>query len=179
MISEIHIESVASYKNASKFSPKNKISLLYGLNGTGKSTISNYLYNPQLGIYKDCRLSKSSECDILVYNQKFLNDYFYEEESLKGIFTLSKENKSILQQIQKETNKLGKLDKDKESIDEKLSVLQKRLAKEKERGVTSVWKIKTNYSGGDRVLEYCLEGLKIKEKLFSCLLYTSPSPRDS
>ena len=88
MITDIHIENVASYKNASKFSPKNKISLLYGLNGTGKSTISNYLYNPQLGIYKDCRLSKSAECDILVYNQKFLNDYFYEEDSLKGIFTL-------------------------------------------------------------------------------------------
>jgi len=167
MITDIHIENVASYKSVSKFSPKNKISLLYGLNGTGKSTISNYLYNPLLGMYKDCRLSKSAECDILVYNQKFLNDYFYEEDSLKGIFTLSKENKSILQQIQQETNKLGKLGKDKESIDDKLSVLQKRLAKEKERGVTSVWKIKTNYSGGDRVLEYCLEGLKIKEKLFS------------
>lgn len=167
MITEIKIENVASYKKATKFSPKNKISLLYGLNGTGKSTISNYLYDPQLSIYRDCNLSKSTECDVLVYNQKFLNDYFYEEDSLKGIFTLSKENKSILQEIQKETTRLDKLESDKKSIDEKLANVEKQLSKEKEKAIASVWKIKTSYSGGDRVLEYCLEGLKIKERLFS------------
>lgn len=34
-----------------------------------------------------------------------------------------------------------------------------------------VWKIKTEYTGGDRVLEYCLEGLKGKqETLFNYLV---------
>ncbi len=167
MITKVHIENIASYKNASKFSPKNKISLFYGLNGTGKSTISNYLYEPQLSKYKDCKLSKSAECDVLVYNQKFLKDYFYEEDSLKGIFTLSKENKRVLQQILQESTRLDKLDKDKETIDGTLGDVKKRLSKEKEKAITGIWKIKTKYSGGDRVLEYCLESLKIKEKLFS------------
>ena len=167
MITEVHIENVASYRNAAKFSPQNKISLLYGLNGTGKSTISNYLYDPEISIYKNCKISKSYECDVLVYNQKFLNDYFYEEDSLKGIFTLSKENKSILEQIQQESTRLDTLRKDKESIDEKLADVDKRISKEKEKAITNIWNIKTNYSGGDRVLEYCLKGLKVKDKLFS------------
>lgn len=167
MITEVHIENVASYKGASKLSPTNKISLLYGLNGTGKSTISNYLYNPELVQYKDCKLHKSSECDMLVYNQQFLNDYFYEEDSLKGIFTLSKENKSILQSIHQETKKLEELEKNKKGIDEKLVDVKNRLSKRKESATNNVWKIKTSYSGGDRVLEYCLDGLKRTEKLFT------------
>ncbi|MCW8928948.1 MAG: AAA family ATPase [Gammaproteobacteria bacterium] len=52
-------------------------------------------------------------------------------------------------------------------MNEKLSGVEKRFSKEKEKAIASVWKIKTNYSGGDRVLEYCLVGLKTKEKLFS------------
>lgn len=167
MISYIHIENVASYKGASTLSPTNKISLLYGLNGTGKSTISNYLYNPELDKYKDCKLHKNGECDILVYNQQFLNDYFYEEDSLKGIFTLSKENKSILLKIQQETKKLEKLEEERKAINEKLVDVKKRISKRKENATDSIWKIKTNFSGGDRVLEYCLDGLKRTENLFT------------
>lgn len=166
MITEIHIENVASYKGASKLSPINKISLLYGLNGTGKSTISNFLYNPELEQYKDCKLNKSGECDILVYNQQFLSDYFYEEDSLKGIFTLSKENKNVLQRIHQETKNLEELERNNKVIYENLVNVENRLSKRKESATNSVWKIKTSYSGGDRVLEYCLDGLKRIEKLF-------------
>lgn len=177
MITYIHIENVASYNGASKLSPTNKISLLYGLNGTGKSTISNYLYNPELDKYKDCKLQKNGECDILVYNQQFLNDYFYEEDSLKGIFTLSKENKSILQSIQQETKKLEKLEEERKTIDEKLVDVRARIYKRKENATNSIWKIKTNYSGGDRVLEYCLDGLKRTENLFTHIS-TIPVPEN-
>ena len=34
--------------------------------------------------------------EILVYNQQFVNDNFFEADSLKGIFTLSKEKKQKL-----------------------------------------------------------------------------------
>lgn len=167
MITEVHMENVASYKSASKLFPTNKISLVYGLNGTGKSTISNYLYNPELDKYNDCKLHKSNACEVLVYNQEFINDYFYEEDGLKGIFTLSKENKTILQKIQKETIKLKKLEEDRKVVDEELFDVRARLSKKRENAANNVWKIKTSYSGGDRVLEYCLDGLKRTEKLFS------------
>ncbi|PRY66295.1 wobble nucleotide-excising tRNase [Vreelandella songnenensis] len=182
MITELHIENVTSYKKSSKLSPVNKVCLIYGLNGTGKSTISNYLYNPSLKEYKDCRLNKKYECEILVYNQQFLNDYFFEEDGLKGIFTLSKENKNILQKIKQETTKLEKLEEDKETIDEKLVDIQARLNSQKENATNNVWKIKTNYSGGDRVLEYCLDGLKRTEKLFDhikSIALPSQKPEDT
>ncbi len=105
MINEIHIEKVTSYKNPAKFLPTKKISLVYGLNRSGKSTISDFLYNPDDSEFSDCKYNDNSESEILVYNQLFLKDYFYEEDNLKGVFTLSKENKDVLVSIEQETKK--------------------------------------------------------------------------
>ena len=74
MITEVHIEDVTSYKNISKFIPTNKISLIYGLNGSGKSTISNFLYNPDSTQYNKCKISHNADSEVLVYNQNFLID---------------------------------------------------------------------------------------------------------
>ncbi|WP_265583184.1 AAA family ATPase [Pseudomonas sp. HN2] len=108
MITELNIEGVTSYKSKSTLSPTNKTSLIYGLNGAGKSTISEFLYNQNAPQFVKCSLKTNQTCEILVYNQSFLKDYFYEEDSLKGIFTLSKENKEALQQIEAETELLKK-----------------------------------------------------------------------
>ncbi|MCF7970086.1 MAG: AAA family ATPase [Methylococcaceae bacterium] len=169
MINEIHIENVTSYTKPSKISPTNKISLIYGLNGSGKSTISNFFYNLQDPQYPDCKITEDSESEVLVYNQKFLVDYFYEEDKLKGIFTLSKENKDVLVQIEQEINKFKQLEEDKTEIDEKVKRVAAELAAAKTKATEKVWEIKTKYTGEDRVLEYCLDDLKRKEKLFDHL----------
>lgn len=108
MITELNIDGVTSYKSKSTLSLTNKTSLIYGLNGAGKSTISEFLYKQAEPRFAKCSLKISQPCEILVYNQGFLKDYFYEEENLKGIFTLSKENKIALQQIEAETKELEK-----------------------------------------------------------------------
>ncbi len=167
MITEVHMDDVTSYKNISKLIPTNKISLIYGLNGAGKSTISNFFYDPKSEQYSKCKITQNTDNEILVYNQNFLSDYFYEEDNLKGIFTLSKQNKSVLQQIDQEKRNLETLEKGKTSIESKLEGIKNKLSQEKERATNTIWKIKTNYAGGDRVLEYCLEGLKRTEKLFT------------
>ncbi|NOX64584.1 MAG: AAA family ATPase [Chlorobi bacterium] len=167
MINEIHIEKVTSYKNPAKFLPTKKISLVYGLNGSGKSTISDFLYNPDDPEFSDCKYNDNSESEILVYNQLFLKDYFYEEDNLKGVFTLSKENKDVLVSIEQETKKMDPLKATKTSLEEKISELDKQIAAAKQNAVEQVWEIKTKYTGGDRVLEYCLDGLKRTEPLFN------------
>jgi len=182
MINEIHIEKVTSYKNPAKIQPGKKISLIYGLNGSGKSTISDFLYNPDNPDFSHCKYNDNSDSEILVYNQLFLQDYFYEENSLKGVFTLSKENKEVLVSIEQETKKIDPLKATKTSLEEKIINLDNQVAAAKQSAVEQVWEIKTKYTGGDRVLEYCLDGLKRTEPLFnhiSSIDLPSAEPEDT
>lgn len=170
MITELNIDGVASYKSKSTILLTNKTALIYGLNGAGKSTISEYLYAPSTARFAKCSMRTSSACETLVYNQSFLNDYFYEEDSLKGIFTLSKENKSALQQIEAETIELDKgLAAQQENL-RLTSEVNARLDQEKTKASGKVWWVKTNFTGGDRVLEFCLDNLKRTELLFQHII---------
>jgi len=170
VITELNIDGVASYKSRSTLSPTNKTSLIYGLNGAGKSTISEFLYNHTEPRFTKCSLKTSQPCEILVYNQSFLNDYFYEEDNLKGIFTLSKENKFALQQIEAETKELEKHLSAQQENSKLATENAGKLDQEKTKASGKVWEIKTNFSGGDRVLEFCLESLKRTELLFQHII---------
>jgi wobble nucleotide-excising tRNase len=85
------MNGVASYKTPAALETDKKVNLVYGLNGTGKSILSTYLYEKENGDFSKCNMENLNNEDILVYNQKFIQDYFYESDNLKGIFTLSKE----------------------------------------------------------------------------------------
>jgi wobble nucleotide-excising tRNase len=87
------MDAVASFKQATSLITDKKINLIYGLNGTGKSTISNFLYEPHDSSFMLCRKVPTESVPVLVYNQKFIRDNFFVADSLKGIFSLSKENK--------------------------------------------------------------------------------------
>lgn len=166
MISKIQLQDVASYKNLTSLDTDKKINIIYGLNGTGKSTLSNYLYNPENIKYKNCSITKGLDETILVYNQKFIQDNFYEEDNLKGIFSLSKENKEIEEKITKSIKELESLE---ESIKSELESIKNKYesqSKLKDDVCEKIFDIKRDYAGGDRVLEYCLDGLKRKEPLF-------------
>jgi wobble nucleotide-excising tRNase len=170
VITELNINGVASYKSKSILSPTRKTSLIYGLNGAGKSTISEFLYNQSEPRFAKCSVKLSQPCDFLVYNQSFLNDYFYEEDNLKGIFTLSKENKVALQQIEAETKELDKHRAAQQENSAASSANSTKLDQEKSKAGTKIWEIKTKYVGGDRVLEFCLDSLKKTDLLFQHVL---------
>lgn len=170
MITELNIDGVTSYKSKSTLSLTNKTSLIYGLNGAGKSTISEFLYKQAEPRFAKCSLKTSQPCEILVYNQGFLKDYFYEEENLKGIFTLSKENKIALQQIEAETKELEKHLSVQQENSKRATGNATKLDQEKIKASGKVWNIKTSFAGGDRVLEFCLEGLKKTELLFQHII---------
>ena len=149
-----------------------KVNLLYGLNGTGKSTFSEFLYNKSGARFSQCIIEGLEDNDtILVYNKKFVRDTFYEPQGIHGIFTLSKRNAVAQKAIENASAEVKKLTEQKRKIEEKRTKDEQKHSGEVEEYKKQVWKIKTEYAGGDRVLEFCLEGLKgNKDNLFKHLV---------
>ena len=168
MISKIVLNGVASYKKEAELDTDKKVNLLYGLNGTGKSTFSEFLYDQTGARFSQCRIEGLKENDtVLVYNQKFVQDTFYEPEGIHGIFTLSKGNADAQKVIDTASAEVKKLTERKRKIEEKKTEDEQKHLGEIEEYKKQVWKIKTGYTGGDRILEFCLDGLKgNKDTLF-------------
>lgn len=161
MISKIVLNGVASYKKEAVLDTDKKVNLLYGLNGTGKSTFSEFLYDQTGARFSQCSIEGLEENDtVIVYNQKFVQDTFYEPEGIHGIFTLSKGNADAQKVIDTTSAEVKKLTEQKRKIEEKKTKNEQKHLGEIEEYKKQVWKIKTEYTGGDRVLEFCLDGLK-------------------
>ena len=172
MISKIVITGVTSYRKEAVLETDKKVNLLYGLNGTGKSTFSDFLYNQSEDRFSHCRIEGiGNNTRILVYNQKFVQDTFYEPQGIHGIFTLSKGNAEAQKVIDNASAEVKKLTEQKKKIEENRIKDGKKHLSEIEEHKKQVWKIKTEYAGGDRVLEFCLDGLKgNKDTLFNHLI---------
>ncbi len=160
MITKISISKVASYKTPATLETDKKVNLIYGLNGTGKTTLSTFLYNTEHSDYSECSIEGLNGEDILVYNQRFIHDYFYQPDNLKGIFTLSKENKEAEEKIKVAQDEIKRLETEKEVKIRNRTKQEKSLYDKKHIAEQTIWEIKTTFAGGDRVLEYCLAGLK-------------------
>ncbi len=164
------MDAVASFKHATSLVTDKKINLVYGLNGTGKSTVSNFLYEPLNSEFMQCKKVSADSVPVLVYNQKFVQDNFFVADSLKGIFSLSKENKAAEQKIADATKKQSELNQALQAKRNEVALTKQSFSDQRQQAIDKVWNIKQTYAGGDRVLEYCLEGLKgHKDKLFTHL----------
>jgi len=171
MITEIQMSSVASYKEPVSLKTEKKVNLIYGLNGTGKSIFSDFLYDPSDSRFAQCSMIPTLSNEIFVYNQSFIRDNFYEAGDLKGIFSLSKENKAAEEKISAARRDLDGLEQSRAVKQEEKKRVEEEFEGKTHLAVDEIWEIKTSYCGGDRVLEYCLDGLKgKKETLFAYLL---------
>lgn len=168
MINTITMSSVASYKTAATLATDKEINLIYGLNGTGKTTLSNFLYARDNSSFSNCSCSPLGDIEVIVYNQQFVDDHFWESDTIPGIFNLSQENKRAESQIQDAERDIQKNLTNQGAISEAIAKLESELEAQKDIAISKTWEIKTNYTGGDRVMEFCLDGLRGKrERLFA------------
>lgn len=168
MINKISIKGPASYKNMAVFETDKNINLIYGLNGSGKSTLSEFLRKRTDNEYAECSISPLLDEDteeILVYNENYVNDVFYSSDTQKGIFSLSKENAGARKRIDAANAALQVANRD----FQKQELLQEKeleaWTSTKSIFANRFWQIKTQCTGGDRVLEYCFTGLKSSKEL--------------
>lgn len=179
MIKKITILGPACYKQTATLETDKNINLIYGLNGSGKSTLSEYLRNFRDPIYSSCNIEPPLDLEmeeILVYNEKYVREVFYSSETQRGIFSLSKENSDARKRIDSANIELRDLSSQISKQIELRQNLSKDLDTIRESYYSRFWQIKKQYTGGDRVLEYCLEGLKGSKEALAAYLIKLPLP---
>ena len=101
MIESIEVKSFATFDDDGvEIIDLKKINFVYGANGSGKTTISNYLTNPSKEEYKNCTITwkQANKLPTLVYNKQFRETNFG-TSSIKGVFTLGKATKEEKEKI--------------------------------------------------------------------------------
>ncbi len=175
MINKITLAKIASYKDEASLETDKKVNLIYGLNGSGKTVFSNYLENLEGEHFVHCSIEgfKKDEQKILVYNQSFVEKNFYETERQKGIFTLAKDNAIASQKIKEAESEKKNMIEEREKLKENLDKNETESEKNKDNAKDETWKIKTEYTGGDRIFDKAgfLDKLKAnKDTLFDYLI---------
>ncbi len=131
MIKNIYIRNIATFGDT-VVSMQNlkKINFIYGSNGSGKTTISNFIKEPENPDYGDCILEWKYDIQIntLVYNKKFREENFG-RGLIPGIFTLGSDSVDEMNLLNDKTEKLSEIHQ--EGIREK-RILEKQKNKKEE-----------------------------------------------
>lgn len=133
MIESIFLKNAASFDSTGiQIENLKKVNFIYGSNGCGKTTISNFLLNPIDPKFPNCSATwkNGTELKTLVYNKEFRVKNF-DKGKLEGVFTLGEATKEQKKVIEEKTEQLKqyKIDGDKIRISqnlqkEKLGVLE-------------------------------------------------------
>ena len=90
MIESISIKNIATYdKNNETILIPSTVNFIYGNNGTGKTTITRIVDNPDNYPESSLSWSGGNKYSRLVYNRDFVKSNFNEETKLRGIWELS------------------------------------------------------------------------------------------
>jgi wobble nucleotide-excising tRNase len=139
MIESITLRSVASYDHIGvTIDDLKEINFIYGSNGTGKTTISNLLHDPEN--FDDCNVKwkNGSPVNTLVYNKAFRERNFGKGE-IDGVFTLGEATKDDLEKIRDKEKELKKVQDELNHKNEKINELTEHLENENDSFQENVW----------------------------------------
>ncbi len=133
MIKSINLKNVATYdEQGVHLNDLKKVNFIYGANGCGKTTISNFVHDCSDEKFSSCSLTWNNDLPLqaLVYNKAF-RERNYGKGKLSGVFTLGEATAEQIKLIEKKNEELQvvkeegiqkrdsiiKLNKDKEDLD--------------------------------------------------------------
>ena len=165
MISRITLQGVASYSADTPQTIEGllRINCFYGLNGSGKSTIAKYLQTPTELDFVSCAVTPDIEEGVIVYNQKFVKDNFWDSTQQPGVFTVNEENVEAEKAIEVAEAKIEQLKKQQRDIQAQADKVKDQKTKEQTDLENKVWTEKDKFVKTS--LEFCLER-KQRKNLF-------------
>lgn len=151
MIESITIKNIATFDTVDgvKIEGLKKVNFFYGANGSGKTTIANFLQNHSDAKFKDCSVSweNGQAIKTLVYNKEFREKNFGKGK-IDGVFTLGEATKEEKKVIEDKTEKLKIIKADGEKIRGSLNAqTEKKEALDTEFKEFSWTKIYKKYQG--------------------------------
>jgi wobble nucleotide-excising tRNase len=108
MIKQIDIKSVATFDNLGvQFNDLKKVNFIYGTNGSGKTTISNFIHDKTDPKFISCSLIWQNAIPLkeLVYNKGFRERNFGKGK-LNGVFTLGEASAEQIKIIEQKSEEL-------------------------------------------------------------------------
>ncbi|MBM1195683.1 MULTISPECIES: AAA family ATPase [Pseudomonas] len=166
MLEKILLRNVSSYSPdaAVSIAPLKRVSLFYGQNGTGKTTIGNYLQAPSEACYSVCGVEPIKVGrEVLVYNHHFMEKNFQEAASQPGVFTLNEGNIEAKEALATAEASIAELTIAHDAEMEKGVNSKKVHDAAYEVLLENVWKPKREFDG--TALAYCFKLLNTKERL--------------
>lgn len=170
MITNIKLQNIATYTHSVEINDLKKINFIYGSNGTGKTVLSNFLYNSTNLDFPDCtkKWENDVELETLVYNKKFREEYFGKGK-LNGVFTLGKATKEEIETINTNKEELKNLKeqyvKRKSSLDTENEKKESKILTFKEKIWKSIFqKHKTHFK------EAFIGSMKSKDAFYSRII---------
>ncbi|RUO44492.1 AAA family ATPase [Idiomarina aquatica] len=178
MLSKISLKGVTSYSPTTPceiIDLNKKVNLFFGLNGSGKSTIGNYLQSISEPNFSECSVEPYPlEAEVIVYNQKFIEDNFYQKPSQQGIFTVGEENKEIQEDIEKKLVEIDELESRLNEIEENAKNNTSEIEKLENQLRDKVWKHKELQKSD--TLRFCYQGKNTKAKFLEEVLKHPEEP---
>lgn len=161
MIKNLKLKNLATYIEETNIELK-KINYFYGGNGSGKTTISNLIKNPEQ--YTSSLVEWEDEkVETIVYNKSFIKETFNAMDSINGIFTLGKSSKEIKMKIIKYKEELNEKNKIDIGLKKRQEDLKKVEQDEYEQIKNTCWSTKTTYTN---IFPEVLKKFGTKEKFF-------------
>ena len=149
IIKEIKMAGVASYDEKGITLKLKTFTLVYGLNGTGKTTISRYLADRQKREYENCSIDPEprdqDQPKILVYNREYVGNVFYGKPTQEGVFILGEENAESQKAIEQAIKEIEILEPEKVKVSGEILTIKKKMEGIEERleeGLFNRWKRK-------------------------------------
>ncbi|MBF6032848.1 AAA family ATPase [Pseudomonas sp. P155] len=170
MLEKILLRNVSSYSSdaAVSIAPLRRVSLFYGQNGTGKTTIGNFLQAPGEACYGACGVEPvKADREVLVYNHHFMEKNFQEATSQPGVFTLNEGNIEAKEALAAAEASIADLTITHDAEMEKGVNSKKVHDAAYEVLLESVWKPKREFDG--TALTYCFKSLNTRERLLEAV----------
>jgi wobble nucleotide-excising tRNase len=164
MITALHLKNAATYPNDREeiISDLTKVNFFYGSNGSGKTTISRLARKP--ADYASCQvLWASTQMEVLVYNEDFVNENIFQSELIKGVYTFGQGARVIEEQIIAQKAEIERLRSEIEGYNVTIGTKTSDKGLLEEAFVDQCWTIKERF---DEFFEKAFAGYRNDKKKF-------------
>ena len=146
-----------------------KVTLIYGQNGSGKSTVSGFFYHNGADKYRHCTFTSTHVNHFLVFNQEYIDSKFAKSEYQAGIFTLSESNQDRQKIITANIKKSEKISASLEKISAEIADNYKMMQTVKDEYAKRMF----NRTLSDRVeFDFFLDRAKQRKSFFERMMAT-------